>query len=167
MTRHGKNATASSVYSYHEKKRDTKSSGYGSEKIRLGKDSVKDFDCCSLTLQPCRYPVITPDGYLYDKEVILECLLHQKTEIARKTKEFDKQKKRLEAEKSGKVSDAEQAKLDSFVSMEKRILTKPSAVFKASKETATSTTTVDNSQPSTSKGNSVPASVHLCLFVHC
>lgn len=150
MTRHGKNATASSVYSYHEKKKDTKSSGYGSEKIRLGRDSVKDFDCCSLTLQPCRNPVITPDGYLYDKEAILECILHQKTEIARKTKEFEKQRKRIQAEESGKVSEEEQAKLNSFVSMEKRILTKPSGVFKASKESTSSA--VDNSQPSTSKG---------------
>lgn len=149
MTRHGKNATASTVYSYHEKKKDTKSSGYGSEKIRLGKDSVKDFDCCSLTLQPCRDPVITPDGYLYDKQAILECLLHQKTQIAKKTKEFEKQMKKMQAEKSGKTSEEEKAKLESFVDMEKRILTKPSTVFKASKETAT---TVSEPQPSTSKG---------------
>ena len=32
---------------------------YGSQSLRLGKDSVKEFDCCSLTLQPCRNPVIT------------------------------------------------------------------------------------------------------------
>lgn len=148
MTRHGKNATASTVYSYHEKKKDTKSSGYGSEKIRLGKDSVKDFDCCSLTLQPCRDPVITPDGYLYDKQAILECLLHQKTQIAKKTKEFEKQMKKVQAEESGKQSEEERAKLESFVDMEKRILTKPSSVFKASKET----TTASEPQPSTSKG---------------
>ena len=41
MTRHGKNCTAGAVYTYHEKKRDTKSSGYGSHSLRLGKDSVK------------------------------------------------------------------------------------------------------------------------------
>lgn len=41
MTRHGKNATASCVYSYHEKQKDARESGYGSEKVRLGKDSVK------------------------------------------------------------------------------------------------------------------------------
>ena len=88
MGRHGKNATASAVYSYHERKKDTGTcSGgcvcvcvcvkqretkletlhtislvdgkYGSQSLRLGKDSVKEFDCCSLTLQPCRNPVIT------------------------------------------------------------------------------------------------------------
>ena len=32
---------------------------YGSQSMRLSKDSIKDFDCCSLTLQPCRNPIIT------------------------------------------------------------------------------------------------------------
>jgi len=41
MTRHGKNATASAVYSYHEKKKDTEQSDYGTKSARLGKDSVK------------------------------------------------------------------------------------------------------------------------------
>lgn len=59
MTRHGKNNTASSVYTYHERQRDTKHSGYGTQRQRLGKDSVKDFNACNLTLQACRIPVIT------------------------------------------------------------------------------------------------------------
>lgn len=41
MTRHGKNATASSVYSYHEKQKDAQQSEYGTQAERLGKDSVK------------------------------------------------------------------------------------------------------------------------------
>ncbi|XP_013381609.1 nitric oxide synthase-interacting protein isoform X1 [Lingula anatina] len=98
MTRHSKNCTAGSVYTYHEKKRDTAASGYGSNEVRFGKDSLKDFDCCSLTLQPCKDPVITPDGHLYDKEAILEYILHQKREIARKLKQFEKQKKGKEDE---------------------------------------------------------------------
>ena len=91
MTRHGKNCTASAVYSYHEKKKDTKSSGYGSQSDRLSKDSVKDFDCCGLTLQPCREPVITSEGFLYDKEAILEYIVHQKQEYSRKLREYEKQ----------------------------------------------------------------------------
>lgn len=55
MTRHGKNATASSVYSYSERRKDAKQSGYGTLNERLGADSMKPFDCCSLTLQPCRF----------------------------------------------------------------------------------------------------------------
>lgn len=55
MTRHGKNATASSVYSYSERQKDAKQSGYGTLTERLGADCMKPFDCCSLTLQPCRF----------------------------------------------------------------------------------------------------------------
>ncbi|KAL3842442.1 hypothetical protein ACJMK2_020458 [Sinanodonta woodiana] len=98
MTRHSRNNTAGTVYSYHEKKKDHAASGYGSKYVRFGKDSVKEFDCCCLTLQPCKNPVITPDGYLYDKEAILNYILHQKKEIARKLKEYEKQQHKWEAE---------------------------------------------------------------------
>ena len=52
--RHQLNATNSSCYTYYERKKDAEASGYGSDRMRLGKDSIKEFDCCSLTLQPCR-----------------------------------------------------------------------------------------------------------------
>jgi len=32
------------------------------------------------------------DGYLFDKEAILEYILHQKRDISKKLKEFEKQK---------------------------------------------------------------------------
>lgn len=154
MTRHGKNSTASTVYSYHERKKDTQSSGYGSKSVRLGADSVKDFDCCSLTLQPCRDPVITRDGYLYDREAILECLLHQKTEAARKLKAFEKQKKKLQAEMSESAHEKELSKVESFVQMEKRITTKPTSAFTATKVSKESTSAAGGSEPtpSSSKG---------------
>jgi len=63
MTRHARNCTAGAVYTYHEKKKDAAASGYGTNTQRVGKDSVKDFDCCCLTLQPCRNPVITYVSY--------------------------------------------------------------------------------------------------------
>ena len=91
MTRHGKNCTAGAVYTYHEKQKDSKRSGWGSQKARLSKDSIKDFDCCCLTLQPCKDPVVTKEGYLYEREAILEYILHQKQLIAKKIKEYEKQ----------------------------------------------------------------------------
>ncbi|KAK6739596.1 hypothetical protein RB195_008225 [Necator americanus] len=91
MTRHGKNCTASSVYSYHERQRDAKVSGYGTLHARLGADSIKGFDCCSLTLQPCKNPVITQNGFIFDREAILEYILAQKKDIAKRTKLWEKQ----------------------------------------------------------------------------
>ncbi|XP_066843244.1 nitric oxide synthase-interacting protein-like [Anser cygnoides] len=86
MTRHGKNCTAGAVYTYHEKRKDTAASGYGTQRLRLGRDAVKDFDCCCLSLQPCRDPVVTPDGFLYEREAILQYLLQQRAELARQRK---------------------------------------------------------------------------------
>lgn len=78
MTRHGKNSTSSACYSYHERHADARSSGYGTQKERLSKDSIKDFDACSLTLQYCANPVVTPDGVLFDKEAILQYIVQKK-----------------------------------------------------------------------------------------
>ena len=41
MTRHARNCTAGAVYTYHERQKDTKQSGYGTKNVRVGKDSVK------------------------------------------------------------------------------------------------------------------------------
>lgn len=72
MTRHARNCTAGAVYTYHEKKKDAAASGYGTNTQRVGKDSVKDFDCCCLTLQPCRNPVITFVYFVLIVLIILE-----------------------------------------------------------------------------------------------
>jgi nitric oxide synthase-interacting protein len=146
MTRHGNNCTAGAVYTYHERKKDTEQSGFGSKNVRLGKDSVKDFDCCSLTLQPCREPVITPDGYIYDKESILESLLHQKKEMARKTKAFEKQKRREEQEKHELKVAMERSKVERFEKLEKRLTTKPHDAFNTIKKDEPSTSTANNTK---------------------
>jgi nitric oxide synthase-interacting protein len=41
MTRHSKKATAGPTYTYHEKHKDSKTSGYGSQDVRLNKDAIK------------------------------------------------------------------------------------------------------------------------------
>merc|ERR1711879_901032 len=95
MTRHGNNCTAGAVYTYHEKKKDTEASGYGTKKTRLGRDSIKDFDCCNLTLQPCKDPVVTPEGFLYEREAVVEYMVKQK----RKKRGFFKKKKKKKKKK--------------------------------------------------------------------
>ncbi|NP_001188182.1 nitric oxide synthase-interacting protein [Ictalurus punctatus] len=125
MTRHGKNCTAGAVYTYHEKKKDTAASGYGTQSVRLGKDAIKDFDCCCLSLQPCRDPVVTPDGYLYEREAILEYILHQKTEIAKKMKAYEKQKKALRSEGQLESGSGEREKIEKFKNKESSIVSKP------------------------------------------
>ncbi|VDK78867.1 unnamed protein product [Litomosoides sigmodontis] len=118
MTRHGKNATASAVYSYSERRKDAKESGYGTLHQRLGADSVKEFDCCSITLQPCRDPVISPYGYVFDREAVLEYYLEQKKENARKLKEWEKQCKKEEEEAEREKHLDEELKLKKFKEVE-------------------------------------------------
>ncbi|XP_049416279.1 nitric oxide synthase-interacting protein isoform X2 [Epinephelus fuscoguttatus] len=125
MTRHGKNCTAGAVYTYHEKKKDTAASGYGTQSIRLGKDAIKDFDCCCLSLQPCQDPVVTPDGFLYEKQAILEYILHQKTEIAKKIKAYEKQKQTLKSNSQLESKSEERERVERFKSRENSIVSKP------------------------------------------
>uniref|UniRef100_A0A8D0E8Y8 Nitric oxide synthase-interacting protein n=1 Tax=Salvator merianae TaxID=96440 RepID=A0A8D0E8Y8_SALMN len=125
MTRHGKNCTAGAVYTYHEKKKDTAASGYGTQNVRLSRDAVKDFDCCCLSLQPCKDPVVTPDGYLYEKEAILEYILHQKKEIARQMKAYEKQKNEKKTEMAELTKAAKESKVKSFLDKELSIVSKP------------------------------------------
>ncbi|XP_060945679.1 nitric oxide synthase-interacting protein [Limanda limanda] len=125
MTRHGKNCTAGAVYTYHEKKKDTAASGYGTQSIRLGKDAIKDFDCCCLSLQTCQDPVVTPDGFLYDKQAILEYILHQKTDIAKKMKLYDKQKKAQKSSSQLESKSEERERVEKFKTRENSIVSKP------------------------------------------
>lgn len=124
MTRHARNCTAGAVYTYHEKKKDASASGYGTNTQRVGKDSVKDFDCCCLTLQPCRNPVITKNGYLFDKEAILEYFLTKKKEYGRKLKEYEKQKQQQEEQSNEKTANEELQKLQKFLKGEKNIVSR-------------------------------------------
>jgi len=125
MTRHARNCTAGAVYTYHEKQKDAQASGYGTERLRLGKDSVKDFDCCCLSLQPCQNPVITTDGYLFDKEVILEYIIKKKNEISKQLKEFERQKQKEKDELSLANASKTNAVLQGLVNVQKGFTENP------------------------------------------
>ncbi|XP_037087319.1 nitric oxide synthase-interacting protein-like [Pollicipes pollicipes] len=137
MTRHGKNCTAGMVYTYQERKKDARQSGYGTDQIRTSKDSVKDFDCCCLTLQPCRDPVITPDGYLYDKEAILEYIITKKNEFSRKMKQYEKEKRQEELEMEELAAAEQRSRLRRFEGQESSIISKLGAAAGAAATTAT------------------------------
>ncbi|XP_028310969.1 nitric oxide synthase-interacting protein [Gouania willdenowi] len=149
MTRHGKNCTAGAVYTYHEKKKDTAASGYGTQSIRLGKDAIKDFDCCCLSLQPCQDPVVTPDGYLYEKQAILEYILHQKTEMAKKMKAYEKQKKALKSTSQLESKSGEREQVERFKSRENSIVSKPINPFTAAQGSSAEDSTAASSSTST------------------
>eukprot|EP00037_Helgoeca_nana_P024932 m.267818 g.267818 ORF g.267818 m.267818 type:complete len:306 (+) comp26790_c0_seq1:229-1146(+) len=127
--KHGKNATANPVYSQHERRKDNDSEGYGTQKRRAATLSMQPFDCCHLSSQPAKMPVITPGGYLYDKANILENLLHQKQEISRKLKAYEKQRERYEALQSEEAAAAHQKELDDFRRGQRSAAANPSRHF--------------------------------------
>nr|XP_020464022.1 nitric oxide synthase-interacting protein [Monopterus albus]XP_020464023.1 nitric oxide synthase-interacting protein [Monopterus albus]XP_020464024.1 nitric oxide synthase-interacting protein [Monopterus albus] len=159
MTRHGKNCTAGAVYTYHEKKKDTAASGYGTQRIRLGKDAIKDFDCCCLSLQPCQDPVVTPDGYLYEKQAILEYILHQKTENAKKMKAYEKQKQAQKSTSRLESKSEERERVERFKTRENSIVSKPINPFtsgqnKGSERSRTDSSSVESSPAGSSASSS-------------
>ncbi|XP_008413284.1 nitric oxide synthase-interacting protein [Poecilia reticulata] len=160
MTRHGKNCTAGAVYTYHEKRKDTAASGYGTQSVRLGKDAIKDFDCCCLSLQPCQDPVVTPDGYLYEKQAILEYILHQKTEIAKKMKAYEKQKQALKSTNQLESKSEERQRVERFKTSENSIVSKPINPFTSGQKTeskASSSGEASSAGPAPSSSQSLPS----------
>ncbi|KAF9609273.1 hypothetical protein IFM89_014467 [Coptis chinensis] len=77
--RHSKNNNDLAYFTYDEKKK----LGYGTQKERLGRDSIKPFDACCLCLKPLIDPLCCQKGHVFCKECILECLLSQKKDIQR------------------------------------------------------------------------------------
>ncbi|KAL6562189.1 E3 ubiquitin-protein ligase csu1 [Orobanche gracilis] len=75
--RHSKNNNDLAFFTYDEKRK----LGYGTQKERLGRDSIKPFDVCCLCLKPYIEPMSCLKGHVFCKECILECLLAQKKDI--------------------------------------------------------------------------------------
>merc|ERR1719319_1566779 len=138
-TRHGVNATNHSVYSMAERMKDKKQGGYG-------KDAVKGFDCCSLTLQPTKTPCITPQGYIFCKEAILTFIIDKKKEFAKKLQKYEEQ---LEAEKQEFRDTAAQEEEDRrlrFEASEKNIVTKRVEAFRKDAEYKSIRNTAEGTQ---------------------
>lgn len=86
MTRHSKNNTANSVFSYAEHKK--LSAYYGSQSTRLGSSSLRPFDACALCLCPAETPVVCSKGHLYCKPCVIKDLIEQRAELERKSRQI-------------------------------------------------------------------------------
>ncbi|KAI0058435.1 hypothetical protein BV25DRAFT_1810656 [Artomyces pyxidatus] len=110
MTKHSKNNTASSIFSYAEYKK----LDYGTKRQRLGNESMRRFDACSLCLQRARDPVACQDGHLFCKECAYTDLLTQKKDIKRQKDRLEAMKKELEEEKARARESARERVLAEF-----------------------------------------------------
>ncbi|KAG9143433.1 hypothetical protein Leryth_027201 [Lithospermum erythrorhizon] len=108
--RHSKNNNDLAFFTYDEKKK----LGYGTQKERLGKDSIKPFDACSLCLKPLIQPLACQKGHVFCKECIFECLLSQKKDIQRKLAAHGAQQKQEKEEEEERLMLQKARELDAF-----------------------------------------------------
>ncbi|XP_058078073.1 E3 ubiquitin-protein ligase CSU1 [Magnolia sinica] len=108
--RHSKNNNDLAFFTYDEKRK----LGYGTQKERLGKDSIKPFDACCLCIKPFIDPLCCQKGHVFCKECILECLLSQKKDIQRKLAAHALQQKQEKEEEEEKLMLQKARELDAF-----------------------------------------------------
>ncbi|XP_076927328.1 E3 ubiquitin-protein ligase CSU1-like [Bidens hawaiensis] len=108
--RHSKNNNDLAYFTYDEKRK----LGYGTQKERLGKDSIKPFVACSLCLKPFIDPLCCQKGHVFCKECILECLLSQKKDIQRKLAAHTSQLKQEKDEEAERLMLQKARELDAF-----------------------------------------------------
>lgn len=137
MGKHSKNSNDRAFFSYHERKAASYgrlssamlgghntadgnhvSHGWGTMTRTLDGDSMKEIDACSLSLQPCVEPVVTPSGVLYDKRVLVEFIMSRKKELERELKEWEAQQAGQAAEAAGEEQREQQARIDEFVAQQ-------------------------------------------------
>merc|ERR1712137_605233 len=128
MPRHAKNNTASSFFTAHEKQQLTE---YGTQKKRLGKESFRNFDCCSLCLKELVEPKACQKGHLFCKECIYENLLSQKSKIKRDQKLYKQYTARIQNEKKEEEMEKQRAELEAFDKLECSVLNTADAANKS------------------------------------
>ncbi|XP_008224914.1 PREDICTED: nitric oxide synthase-interacting protein homolog [Prunus mume] len=108
--RHSKNNNDLAFFTYDEKKK----LGYGTQKERLGRDSIKPFDACCLCLKHFINPMCCQKGHVFCKECIFECLLSQKKDIQRKQAAHTAQQKQENQEEEEKLLQQKARELEAF-----------------------------------------------------
>lgn len=77
------------------------------------------------------FNLLSKDGYLFDKEVILQYIITKKNEFHRKLKEYEKLKKEDNEENNQKIIAENNRRLAEFLKSENNIVTKPIDGFKS------------------------------------
>jgi len=96
MSRHSKNNTANSVFTYSER---LKLKEYGTLKQRVGQDSQRSFEKCHLCLQKVIDPMSCNEGHIFCHDCIIENLMTQKKENEERLSEWERKQKMLVTKK--------------------------------------------------------------------
>eukprot|EP01119_Soliformovum_irregulare_P021807 TRINITY_DN7332_c0_g2_i1.p1 TRINITY_DN7332_c0_g2~~TRINITY_DN7332_c0_g2_i1.p1 ORF type:complete len:276 (-),score=47.18 TRINITY_DN7332_c0_g2_i1:140-967(-) len=110
MSRHSKNNTAAMVFTHHERSL----LKYGTISERIGAESIKPFDACSLCIHPVIEPVSCPEGHIFCKECIYQSLLSQKKEIARQMERWEETERKNQIDKERQEVDQKEKEKAEF-----------------------------------------------------
>jgi len=78
MTRHSKNQNERPFFSHAERSK----VGFGHLRETIESESQSQFGYCCLSLRPCDDPVATPDGFIYDRDVLIEFMATEKARLS-------------------------------------------------------------------------------------
>lgn len=119
MSRHSKHSNDRMFFTAKERA----DAGYSkTRKEVMGTDCFLPFGFCGLSLKAPKDPVVTPDGNIFDREAILECLLQQKLEIQAQQKKFDEQERKKEQRLKALDQEDELRQLEEFTRAERGLL---------------------------------------------
>ena len=111
MSRHSKNNTAGSVFTYGERKM---LKDYGTLKQRVGQESQKSFEICALCLHKVVDPMVCKEGHIFCKDCIIENLAIQKKNREEEVGRWEQHQKNIEEKKVEEEETALLKKIENF-----------------------------------------------------
>lgn len=112
MSRHSKNNTAHSFFTYYEKK---KLKDSGTLKSRLGGETLRRFEDCWLCLRPAVNPVCTLGGYIYCRTCLMVNLATQKEENDRRFQQWEAEERERQYGRTRAEREAREAEVNAFI----------------------------------------------------
>jgi len=111
----------------------------GTQRLRLGEASQRQFDQCQLCLNNLIDPIATPAGYLYCRRCIIPNLLHQKQQNELLLEQYKQQEQNQSQTLQAQQQREEQAKIAAFEALERGNITL-SSLSSSSSSSSSSTT---------------------------
>lgn len=119
MSRHSIHSNDRCFFTYKERV----DAGFaGTRKEILGTDAFLPFGFCALSLKPPKDPVATPDGWIYDRECILESLLRQKLGLKAQAEKYEEQERKKSRRERTEQTERELQELEEFRKAEQSLL---------------------------------------------
>lgn len=116
MPRHSKNRTDRGFFTYQER---VESGFTQSASTRLLSENHLPFGFCALSLQPCRDPVASPYGHIFDREFIVSYLGEQKRALLNERATASSKELEKIAEKRTKAASEKERELAAFEELER------------------------------------------------